>query len=273
MSDIKLGSGKRFDQGKLRFDLVNPEAHEGMVGVLTMGADKYGDRNWEKGMAWSKCLASLKRHLSAFERGEDYDPESGKLHVDHIQCNAHFLSAYYRIFPQGDDRYKVALPHPKIGLDIDEVLCDWIGAWVEHFKMDGPKSWFFDKDIIKRFDQLKQEGMLDAFYLGLKPKISPDEIPFEPHCYVTSRPVDTHVTQEWLETHGFPMRPVYTVAVGQSKVEVIRNAGVEIFVDDRYENFEELNRHGLCCFLMDAPHNQRYNVGFKRIKSLKEIAL
>ena len=43
------------------------------------------------------------------------------------------------------------------------------------------------------------------------------------------------------------------------------------FVDDKFENFVELNKNGICCFLMDAPHNQRYDVGHKRIKSLKEL--
>jgi len=56
-------------------------------------------------------------------------------------------------------------------------------------------------------------------------------------------------------------------------VDVAKESGVEIFVDDKYENFIELNSAGICCFLFDASHNQRYNVGFKRIKTLKEIII
>ncbi len=104
LSMIVMGDAKRFNAGKLRYDLVNPHAHEGMVRVLTSGAEKYGDHNWERGMPWTAVLASLKRHLAAIEKGCDYDDESGELHIDHLACNAHFLSAYYRIFPQGDDR-------------------------------------------------------------------------------------------------------------------------------------------------------------------------
>jgi uncharacterized HAD superfamily protein len=72
----------------------------------------------------------------------------------------------------------------------------------------------------------------------LPPKTLPKDIPFEPHCYVTSRPVDTAITEQWLDKHGYPARPVITVPLGASKVEAIREAGVEIFVDDRFDNFK-----------------------------------
>jgi len=54
-------------------------------------------------------------------------------------------------------------------------------------------------------------------------------------------------------------------------VDVAMKSGIEIYVDDRYENFVELNNAGICCFLFDAPHNRRYQVGFKRIYSLSEL--
>src|SRR5678809_1060857 len=95
-TERKLGTGERKNEGKLRHDLVNPHALEGMVRVLTAGAKKYSDHNWEFGMPWSKVLASLKRHLTAIEKGEDYDVDpncpdcqkgscvnhTGELHVD-----------------------------------------------------------------------------------------------------------------------------------------------------------------------------------------------
>lgn len=270
-----IGSGKRYNEGKLRYDLLHPDAQKGIVEVLTSGAEKYSERNWEEGMPWSKCIASLKRHLAAIEAGEDYDKESGLLHIDHLQCNAHFLSAYYRIYPQGDDRPHKYLRDIRIGLDIDEVLCDWVGAWVQHFKMDVPDNWYFDRNILEKFEEMRKSGELDEFYLHLCPKVSPKDMPFEPYCYITSRPVDKHITERWLDHYGFPARPVYAVGVRESKVDAAINAGlrpgIDIFVDDRYENFVELNRAGICTYLFDAPHNQRYNVGHKRIKSLNEL--
>ena len=64
-----------------------------------------------------------------------------------------------------------------------------------------------------------------------------------------------------------------TVEVGHSKVDIIKESGIEIFVDDRFDNFVELNKAGICCYLFDAPHNRRYDVGYKRIKSLKELPI
>jgi hypothetical protein len=262
--------GLRYNAGKKRFDLVHPWAHEQMVNVLTKGAEKYSERNWEKGMAWSKVIASLKRHMNAIESGEDYDPETGELHAAHLACNAHFLTAYYKIYPQGDDRVHDYLNRPKIGLDIDEVICDWSGAWCEKFGYDVPENWHFSYSNKEHFESFS-EAELNEFYLNIPTKMSPRDIPFEPHCYITSRSVPVELTKQWLVKHGFPTVPVYSVGFNMSKVEVAKEAGIDIFVDDRYENFVELNNAGICTFLYDAPHNQRYNVGYKRIKNLKEL--
>lgn len=273
MKQEEIGVGLRYNEGKLRYDLFEPFAMEQLAQVFTRGAEKYEPNNWLRGMAWSKCMASLKRHIAAFEKGEDLDSETGCMHMAHAAWNALALVSYSKRFPQGDDRLHNTLPKPKIGLDIDEVICNWVEAWIEYYGMEVPTSWFFDSHIMERFQAMRNQNTLDNFYLDLEPKCKPEDIPFEPHCYVTSRPVDTHVTEEWLRKHGFPMRPVITVPPGKSKIDVLKEAGVDIFVDDRYENFEELNRNGICCFLFDAPHNQRYSVGLKRIYSLKELAV
>ena len=99
--------GLRFNEGKTRKDLLPNFAITEMSKVLTAGSLKYADRNWEKGMPWTEVMASLKRHIAAWENGEDYDPETGELHVDHMQCNTHFLSAYYSIAPEFDGNSKL----------------------------------------------------------------------------------------------------------------------------------------------------------------------
>jgi 5'(3')-deoxyribonucleotidase len=264
--------GLRHNEGKTRYDLLPAFAQDQFAKVLTKGAEKYAARNWELGMKWSKVLASLKRHLAAIERGEDYDNESGLLHSAHVMTNAAFLTEYYKIYPQGDDRPHAYLNRPRIGLDIDEVLCDWVGAWIKKYNLPQPTAWSFDGSISTKFEAMRKIGILDIFYADLKPKCKPEDIPFEPHCYITSRPVSTEVSAEWLKNNGFPVRPVITVPYGQSKVSAAKEAGVEIFVDDSYKNFVDLNNAGICCYLFDAPHNQRYQVGHKRIKSLNELA-
>ena len=268
-TQVALGhKGLRYNKNKLRFDLVHPWAHEQMVKVLTNGANKYEDRNWERGMSWTSVIASLKRHLHAMEHGEDYDSESGELHASHLACNAHFLTAFYKIYPQGDDRPHRYLEQPKIGLDIDEVIADWVDSWIEKYGGDRPEFWNFDRDIKEKFKVIADD---ESFWMNIKPKIDPKDLPFEPHCYITSRPIPTKWTEAWLQKYGFPTVKVYTVGLNDSKIQVAKESGIDIFVDDRYDNFIELNKAGICTFLMDAPHNARYNVGYKRIKNLKDL--
>lgn len=266
----KDGQGERKNEGKLRYDLIHPVAIKGLAKVLTLGAEKYAERNWERGMPWTTVIASLKRHLAKIEQGEDYDPETGQLHADHLQCNAHFLSAYYAIYPQGDNRPHVYLEHPKIGLDIDEVLCAWVEGWTERFGYSIPDNWHFSYNNKEHFESFTPEE-LERFYLSLKPLLKPSDIPFEPHCYITSRSIPVELTKQWIQNNGFPTRPVYSVPFNASKVDVARESGIEVFVDDKFENFVELNRAGICTYLLTTQHNLRYDVGHKRINSLKEL--
>lgn len=260
--------GLRYNKGKLRYDLVPTYAQEQYVRVLTKGAEKYEPYNWTKGMNWTSVLASLKRHIAKFEKGEDFDDESGLHHMAHAMCNTAFLLEYYKIYPQGDDRPHSYLNAPKIGLDIDEVLADWVGHWIKYFKQELPHSWSFDRDIASKFEELKDNK---DFWLTIPPKMNPKDIHFEPHCYITSRSIPKKWTEQWLDKNGFPAKKVYSVGLNESKVDVAKKSGIDIFVDDRFETFVELNNSGICCFLFDAPHNSRYDVGHKRIKSLNEL--
>ncbi len=260
--------GQRFNQGKLRYDLIPPFAQQEYARVLTAGAQKYAPRNWERGLSWTQTAGSLMRHLEAFMRGEDYDPETGILHTAHIMCNAGFLTEFYRIYPQGDDRPHHYTRMPRIGLDVDEVIADFISAYCKKFNIENvPEMWNFDIHHRERMDALKDDK---DFWMSIKPLIDPKDIPFEPFCYITSRIIPNEWTEEWIARNGFPTRPVYSVG-SKPKLDVIKQHEVELFVDDRYENFCSITNGGVCCFLMDAPHNQRYNVGHKRIKSLKEL--
>lgn len=275
MENHTKGTGLRYNEGKVRYDLLPAFAQEQYAKVITEGAVKYADRNWENGMPWSKVIASLKRHIAAIERGEDFDNETGLYHAAHVMCNAAFLTEYYKIFPQGDDRPHRYLTMPRIGLDIDEVLCDWVSGWQKKFgkhthKKDKPEFWNFSYANSDRFRSMSKDEMED-FYLNLEPKIQPEDMPFEPHCYITSRGVSSELTKQWLQLHGFATVPVYSIGFNESKVEVAKQSGLEWFVDDNFSNFRELNNAGVCCYLMDAPHNRRYKVGHKRIYSLNDL--
>ena len=100
-----MKEGTKHDIGKPRFDLVPPEALEEIVKVLTFGASKYAARNWEKGIQYGRVYGALQRHLSAFWKGEDKDPETDLPHLAHAGCCLFFLLTYHqRGMKEWDDR-------------------------------------------------------------------------------------------------------------------------------------------------------------------------
>ena len=61
-----------------------------------MGAAKYAERNWENGMPFSRCVASLKRHLMKYQQGKrDED------HLAAIMFNAMALIHYEEMIERG----------------------------------------------------------------------------------------------------------------------------------------------------------------------------
>ncbi len=94
----------KHDRQKNRLELIPPELILATGEILTFGADKYGDRNWEKGMEWGRVYGALQRHLTAWWAGEECDPETGKTHLAHAACCIAFLLAYEARGIGKDDR-------------------------------------------------------------------------------------------------------------------------------------------------------------------------
>jgi len=86
--------GDHRDEGKLRLDLIPSEVEEMLAEILTYGAKKYGDHNWERGILYSRIYASLRRHLLEWLKGNKTDKESGLPHLNHALCNLAFLVTY-----------------------------------------------------------------------------------------------------------------------------------------------------------------------------------
>ena len=86
----------RYNQGKLKWSLVDLESLEGMVRVLEFGAIKYSPDNWKKGLDRKEVLESMMRHLTALMGGNEEDLESELRHISHIMCNAMFYEYHNR---------------------------------------------------------------------------------------------------------------------------------------------------------------------------------
>lgn len=99
-----LQFGVKFDESKLRFDLLPPHALEDVAAVFTYGAAKYADRNYERGMEISRVYAATHRHLNAYWRGQDLDEESALSHLAHAVTDLMILMELHRLYPEMDDR-------------------------------------------------------------------------------------------------------------------------------------------------------------------------
>jgi hypothetical protein len=91
---------------KPRLELLPGAALEQIAEVLTFGANKYGAHNWCRGARWGRYFAALLRHLFAWWRGEDLDPETGMSHLAHAGCCLLFLMEYQRNSWGTDDRFQ-----------------------------------------------------------------------------------------------------------------------------------------------------------------------
>lgn len=92
----ETGDGLKKDDGKLRMDLVPPLPLEKLAEVYTIGANKYSDNGWLKNpIPQNRVLAAMKRHLAAWEKGEDRDPVDGQLHMAAIAWGC-FTIMHYR---------------------------------------------------------------------------------------------------------------------------------------------------------------------------------
>jgi hypothetical protein len=96
--------GIKHDEGKLRYELLPPEGVAALVHVLTIGASKYGDRNWEKGFVYSRLFGAAMRHLWAWWRGQNQDSETGLSHLAHAGTCILFLITHEERKIGKDDR-------------------------------------------------------------------------------------------------------------------------------------------------------------------------
>lgn len=85
---VTAPSGGQKGSKPARFDLIPGDALWKVAELYGRGADKYEDRNWERGYDWSLSFAALQRHAWQFWNGEDIDAESGQPHMASVVFHA-----------------------------------------------------------------------------------------------------------------------------------------------------------------------------------------
>ena len=96
--------GMKFDDGKVRYDLIDSYALDELTKIYTFGSKKYADNNWRKGFKWGRIFGALMRHSWAFWRGEELDEESGLPHMAHAAWCCFTLMNFSKFKIGEDDR-------------------------------------------------------------------------------------------------------------------------------------------------------------------------
>lgn len=139
----------------------------------------------------------------------------------------------------------------KIGLDIDEVVADFCNHFFNYLGLDSTPATDWDDERFDLFDKIEKD--MD-FWMSIPALYHQDEINFIPQCFVTSRPISSKYSKEWLQKAGFKNPVVFTVGLEGSKYQYVKD--LDLFVDDAPHNFKELSSKGCNVLLMDRPHNK-----------------
>lgn len=127
VNSLEKGSGARYNNGKADLSLIPLWTLEDEAKVWMYGKKKYAAWNWAKGMDWSIPLACALRHISAWQRGEELDHESGLPHLAHAICNLRMLTLYSKTYKEGDDR-------PPIEYMYEQITQDQLKAVLDQFE-------------------------------------------------------------------------------------------------------------------------------------------
>lgn len=246
----------------IRYDLIPQNGIKEVGKVLTAKLEKYQENQWKRGMKWTEVLSSLKHHLTEFELGNDYNSEK-LLHIAEVATNALILCDFYHIYPQGDDRTIGIMHKPIVACDLDDTILSFRESYEKRFGTKLSDYWNGDYNMSDNLKTLQKEK---DFWVNLPVKHRPT---FDIDYYVTARSIPDEWTQECIQKNNLPKAPIISVPWNVSKIDILKELKVNIFIDDKAETFKECHQNGIFCYLMDSETNRHLNVGHRRIYDLK----
>lgn len=162
----------------------------------------------------------------------------------------------------------------KVGFDVDGTLVNFADefikeCWEKHqIALEVGSVWnFFDQDI-KSYDVFK--NLTSDFWLNLKKIPQSYNLNIIPSAYISHRNIPEKITKKCLKNNGFPDAPVIHVANTEDKIKVIKQLGIDIFVDDRASTILFCLENSIEAYLIDQIWNEQYTC-IPRIKTLGEL--
>ena len=100
-----------------RFDLLPWKAIWQVAELYGKGAEKYEERNWERGYDWSLSYAAMQRHAALLAQGEWLDAETRCPHLASVIFHALALLTFFETHPELCDL-------PALRKVVNEATCD-----------------------------------------------------------------------------------------------------------------------------------------------------
>lgn len=246
---------------KKRFDLIPAKSLSGVAKVFAKGVEEgYAEEGWKKCNV-KHLLNKMKEKINEFEDMVDKD-EDGLYNIDKVAAYAMMIHDTLATNPHMDNRFDQISATPRVALDVDDVVADFLGAYAERTGDTLNPYWAASYNMMENLDELADD---EDFWVNLKVKHRPN---FEPVCYISSRSIPVEFTQKFIQKAGLPCAPVFHVNWNTTKVNVLKENKIDILVDDKVENFLEATKAGIFCYLMDAPHNRHFDAKGRRIYDL-----
>lgn len=176
-----------------------------------------------------------------------------------------------------------------IGVDIDGVLTDeMVGGeniWQKEIEAYFPELCLLEPNFsftaayglsLEKVDEFMAERALSIFR-AVKPQEGSrelldllQEVGFTVHLITARQTCYEEVTIQWLTRHGFQYNSLW---FEDDKGTLCRRLGVELFVDDYWDNCLDIRDQGIMSLLMSAPHNIGYppEPGIVRVRNWQEV--
>lgn len=138
----------------------------------------------------------------------------------------------------------------RIGLDIDDCLVDFWGAYCEYFNTHNNPKMLKDYVITRNVQQVLSKDR--NFWLNLEVKNRPN---FTPELYCTKRIINKSITKKYLSDNKFPKAPIYQQYYQKGSKFPFINGKVDLFIDDSIANMVDLNLKGVPCLLFSTDNN------------------
>lgn len=95
---FETGATREANNDRGRYDLIGTEGLRRLALRYELGAKKYAERNWEKGLPISNCLNSMLRHTIEYMMGMNNED-----HLAAVAWNAFAIMEFEKTHPELQD--------------------------------------------------------------------------------------------------------------------------------------------------------------------------